>query len=145
MALFSLAIRTTVTTTVVGTAELLAGANNSFRLLECGITAAGATIVGYGLGISAAAGITPSTSGTPQAENTVDGMASNTTLNSAWATPPTAPSNYHRRASLAGAAGAGIVWTFQRGIWIAKSTGRYTLTNLGTNTSLCDCWFVIDE
>jgi hypothetical protein len=61
----------------------------------------------------------------------------------AWGTAPTAPTNFLRRVTLPATIGAGIIWTFPRGLVIPVSSS-IVIWNIGTN-SVADIWIVIDE
>lgn len=142
MAIFSLSQRTTATTSGSTAIELIAGTNNAYSLKEVGITLAAATASAIGYGSPQAKGTTP-TSVVVLAEdggNTTAGASSSAI---SWATSPTIPTNFFRRVSLPAAIGAGIVWTFPRGINVLK-TVTTVLTNLIAGSAL-DVWWVIDE
>lgn len=144
MAIFSLANRTSSGTTAAATQEIIAGANNAYSLKEVGITINAATASVFGLGAPAAIGIGPTTPVTVLAEDTGNTTAGNTTTAIAWTTTaPTVPANFFRRVSLPNAVGAGIIWTFPRGINILKAK-TLVLWNIATN-SVADTWIVVDE
>lgn len=143
MAIFSIAARTTATSSTSAAAEFIAGANNAFRLMELGLTINAATASVFGYGTPAAKGVTPGTESTVQAEDSGNTTAGNTVVALSWATAPTAPSNYLRRVSLPATIGAGIIWTFPRGRAVLK-TITDVLYNIVTG-SVADIWFVVDE
>lgn len=143
MAIFSIAVRTSSGTTTTAAAEFIASASVAYRLLELGITINAATASVFGYGKPAAAGVTPATTSTVQAEDSGNTTAGNTTVALTWGTSPTAPTNYLRRVSLPNTVGAGIVWTFPRGRTVLK-TVTDCLFNITTN-SVADIWFVVDE
>jgi hypothetical protein len=86
------------------------------EIREIGIYSQSGAAAEVGLGIPAAAGITPTTSATVQALNQID-AAGHTTLVTVHTTPATAPVNFYRRAALQAIAGAGAVWVWGAGEW----------------------------
>lgn len=143
MAIFSIATRTSSGTTATAAQEIIAGANNAFSLKELGITINAATASVFGVGIPAAKGITPGTTSTVQAEDQGNTTAGNTTVAQTWGTGPTVPANFIRRVSLPATIGAGIIWTFPRGLNVLKNTTE-VLWNITTD-SVADVWVVVDE
>jgi hypothetical protein len=142
MAIYSLANRTTSTTSAAACLEIRTTATDRPRLMELGITISAATASVFGLGRPAAIGTTPTTPVTVLAEDTGDPAGTITTA-LAWATAPTVPANFFRRVSLPATVGAGIIWTFPRGLVIAVSSS-VVVWNITTN-SLADIWIVVDE
>jgi hypothetical protein len=143
MAIFSIALRNTGSASGAAAAEIIAGANNAYRLLEMGITINAATTSVFGYGSPAAKGTTPATSSTVQAEDSGNTTAGNTQVALSWTTGPTIPANFLRRVSLPATIGAGIVWTFPRGRTVLK-----TITDVLWNVVLsspADIWVVVDE
>lgn len=143
MAIFSIATRTSSGTTATAAQEIIAGSNNAFSMKEIGITINAATASVFGLGQPAAKGITPGTTSTVQAEDQGNTTAGNTTVAQTWGTGPTVPTNFFRRVSLPATIGAGIIWTFPRGINVLKTVTE-VLWNATTN-SVADVWVVVDE
>ena len=143
MAIYSLANRTTNTTTANANLEAIAAAALGYRLLELGLTINAGTASVFGFGTPAAIGITPTSPVTVLAEDAGNTATGNTTTALAWGTPPTIPTNFYRRVSLPGTIGAGIIWTFPRGITVLKAK-TLILWNLST-TSVADVWVVVDE
>ena len=142
MAIYSLSQNTTVTTTGAAAADLRASSSNSPRVMECGINLGVATASTYGLG---RAGNTPTqTSPTlVQAENPNDPTGQSGSA-VAWSVAPTVPAQFFRRVTLPATIGAGIIWTFPRGLLIATS-GTLLIWNLATNANTMNYWFVVDE
>jgi hypothetical protein len=62
----------------------------------------------------------------------------------AWGTAPTVPTVFHRRVSIVAATGAGIIWTFPRGLEIAQSNG-IVQWNLAANSASINVTVVCDE
>lgn len=143
MAIFSLSQRTTSGTAATPTQEIIASANNAFRLVEYGFTQNVATAGVFGLGIPAAAGITPTTPVTGLAEDSGDTTAGATQSALAWGTAPTVPANFFRRISCAATIGVGTIWTFPRGLKRLKAT-TLVLWIIAT-APVADTWWVVDE
>lgn len=142
MAIFSLANRTTNTTTNNAAIELIAGASARFRLLETGIFCAAATATVLAFGRPAAAGATPTSPINLLPEDPADSTPGCKTA-LAWATPPSPPTAAMRRLNLPATIGAGVILTFPRGIVVAAN-GTLVHENVGT-TGACDIYFVADE
>lgn len=142
MAIYSLSLNTTVTTTGAAAMDLRASSANSPRIMEVGLNLTTATASTYGLGRS---GNTP-TQTSPvlvQAENPGD-PAGVSGCAVAWSVAPTVPTQFFRRVSLPATAGAGVIWTFPRGLVLAAS-GTMLLWNLATNSNSTNVWWVVDE
>lgn len=143
MALYSLAVRTAAGTIAVAGLEIGAGANVGYRLLELGLTLNAATASVFGLGTPGAIGLTP-TNVAALAEDGGNTAAANTNGIIAWSsTVPTVPANFFRRLSTPATIGAGIIWTFPRGIITLKAKTQ-VLWHI-TAVSVADVWFVVDE
>lgn len=143
MAIYSVANRTTNTTNANATLEIIGAASLGYRLLELGFTLNAATGSVFGFGTPAAIGITPTTPVTLLAEDAGNTSTGNTTTALAWGTGPTVPANFYRRVSLPGTVGAGMIWTFPRGVSVLK-TKTVIMWNLST-VSVIDIWCVVDE
>ncbi len=142
MAIYSLSLNTTVTTTAAAAMDLKASSANSPRIMEVAINLITATASTYGLG---RAGNTP-TQTSPvlvQAENPSD-PAGVSGAAVAWGTAPTVPAQFFRRIGLPATAGAGVIWTFPRGLALATSASM-VLWNLATNSASMNAWWVVDE
>lgn len=142
MSIYSLSLNTTVTTTGAAAMDLKSGASLVPSIMEVGINLLTATASTYGLGRS---GNVP-TQTTPtllQAEDpTAAACASGCAV--AWSVAPTVPAAQFRRVSLPATAGAGVIWTFPRGLKLAVSTSML-LWNLATNSASTNVWWVVDE
>lgn len=143
MAIFALANRTSSGTTGAAAQEIIAGANNAYRLIELGISINAATASVFGYGTPGAKGVTPTSPVTVLAEDGGNTTAGATTTALAWATPPTVPANFLRRISFPATIGAGTIFTFPRGRTVLK-TVTDVIWNLTTN-SVADTWIVVDE
>ena len=144
MAIYSLSLNTTVVTTTVPSWEIKASAANSPRLMELFLNLGAATASTYGLGRSANSGSTAQT--TPVnvlAENPND-PAGQSTCAVAWTTAPTVPVNFFRRAFLPATIGAGVIFTFPRGLIIAPS-GSICLWNIAASSASTNIHCVLDE
>lgn len=143
MAIYSLSQRTTAVTAVAAW-EIRTTATDRPRLMELGITLNAATASVFGLGRPAAIGITPTTPQTFLAEDPGDAAAT-VTAAVAWGTAPTSPTgpNYFRRISLPATIGAGVIWTFPKGLLIPVSSSL--VLYLLTTGSVADVYAVIDE
>ena len=122
--------------------DLRAAASNSPRIMEIGLNLGAATASTYGLGRS---GNTP-TQTSPvlvQAENPAD-PAGLTGCAVSWSVAPTLPAQFFRRISLPATIGAGVIWTFPRGLILAAA-GTLLLWNLATNSASTNAWVVVDE
>jgi hypothetical protein len=142
MAIYSLANRTSATASAAAAKEVRTAAADRAAVLELGLTINAATASVFGLGRPAAIGVTPTSPVTVLAEDS-GSPAGTVTTALAWATGPTVPANFFRRVSLPGTVGAGMIWTFPRGLIIAISASL-VLWNL-IITSVADVWVVVDE
>ncbi|SRR6266704_1406 len=143
MSIYSVSNRTSNVTIATATLEVIGGANLGYRLLELGLTINAATATVFGLGTPAAIGVTPAGGATVLTEDAGNSAAGNTVTALSWATGPTVPANFYRRVSLPATIGAGIIWTFPRGIAVLKAKSL-VLWNI-TVPSVADAWVVVDE
>ena len=142
MAIASLAQRTTTfTATTAACVEWRTTAGVKATVLEIGYMSATATAQQIGLGRPQAIGVTP-VNVLFQRDDSAD-PACVTAGSLSWATSPTVPLIYHRRANFAAALGAGILWTFPRGLRIPVSSSL-VIWNIST-TVASDVHCVIDE
>jgi hypothetical protein len=109
MARFSQGFRTTATQNAV--IEFLGGAGSRARLVELGLSLVAQTLTPVGLGYPAALGVTPTTPVTILSEADNATLAGTSAL--AWATPPTVPTYFYRRASL-GLGNDEITWSWPK-------------------------------
>ena len=143
MAIYSIAQRGTTGTAAAPQWEVIAAAANKPKIMELGVSQNAATAGVYGFGRPAAIGITPTTPLTVLDESDGNGAAGVTKCAVAWATPPTAPTNFFRRVSTPATVGAGVIWTFPRGLGL-PAAGTVVVWNIGTN-AVADFWAVVDE
>ena len=121
MAIGSLSQRTSQTVAANPAWEIIAtSAQMRPTILELGITQVTAVASTLGLGRPQAKGITPTTPQTFLAEDAGE-VALNTTAAVAWGTGPTIPLNFFRRITCPATIGAGVIWTFPRGLIIASN------------------------
>jgi hypothetical protein len=142
MAIYSLSLNSTVTTTGAACMDIKASAANTPKIMEVGISLGAATASTYALGRS---GNTP-TQTSPvllQAENPGD-AAGVTGCAVAWSVAPTVPAQFFRRIGLPATIGAGVIWTFPRGLGLAASASML-IWNLATNSASVNNWVVADE
>lgn len=142
MAIYSIARRTTNTTSGQSAHALITTSSDRAALLEAGVFMGAATASTYSIGRPAANGSTPTSPVALQAEDPANPAATVTSA-LAWSTSPTSPTYDLRRIGLPATVGTGVIWTFPRGIWIAISS-NFVLQNLATN-GVVDSYFVIDE
>lgn len=113
------------TATAIGTAwEIRTGASPArVRLLELGLFLNAATASVVGLGRPAAIGVTPTSPIDFLPEDPNDVLASGVVQSAvAWATAPTAPTNFFRMIALPATIGTGVIWTFPKGLVIPASS-----------------------
>jgi hypothetical protein len=145
MAIFSLSQLTTATANATPNAEIIAGTNNAYRMLEFGFTNVAATGGTFGLGTPAAIGVGPTSPVTVLAEDTGDTTGGATSSALAWGTTaPTVPAAFFRRISVAATIGVGTIWTFPRGIKILKAKTLVMWIAVGA-ASAVNFWYVVDE
>ena len=142
MAIYSLALNTTVTTTGAAAWDVKASASNRPAVMEVSVNLGAATASTYGLG---RAGNTP-TQTSPvlvQAEDPGD-PAGVSGCAVAWSVAPTIPAQFNRRISLPATIGSGVIWTFPRGLVLAVSASLL-IWNLAANSASTNIHVVVDE
>jgi hypothetical protein len=137
----SLGVRTGIGTISAAALEIIPGAKSGFFLRQVDITLVAATASVYALGRPAAIGITPTTPVLVPIEGGA-GITLSASTALAWATPPTVPTSFYRRASALAAIGTMITWTFAA-LWIPVGQS-IVLWNLAAN-SVADVNIQIDE
>ena len=142
MAIYSLALRTTVftATSTANHVLALASASNRPKILEYSYIQLTAVASQIGVGRPQANAGTP-TNVLFQADDPGD-PASATNGSIAWSTSPTVPLIYHRRWN-GTLASVGVVWTFPRGL-VVPVNGSIVNWNIAT-TVAADVNVVIDE
>lgn len=142
MAIYSLALQTTVTTITAACWDVKAAATNRPAIMELAINLGAATASQYGFG---RAGNTP-TQTSPvlvQAEDPGD-PAGVSGCAVAWSVAPTVPTAYARRVNLPATIGAGIIFTFPRGFVLATGASA-VLWNVTANSAATNIHVVVDE
>ena len=142
MARYSLANRTTNTTTANANTELRTASADRVSLAEVHAFLSAATASIFGIGRPAAIGVTPTSPITWLAEDSGSPAGSAQTA-LAWGTGPTVPANFFRRIGLPATIGAGFVLVFPLGLIIAVSAS-IVLWNLST-TAASDVNVIGDE
>lgn len=142
MAIYSLAINTTVVTTTVACWDVKAAATNRPAIMELSVNLGAATASTYGFG---RAGNTPSQTAPVlvQAEDPGD-PAGVSGCAVAWSVAPTVPTAMLRRVHLPATIGAGIIWTFPRGLILA-TTASAVLWNIAASSASTNVHVVVDE
>lgn len=143
MALYSMSQRTSSGTAATAAWEVRSASGDKPKIMEIGISQNAGTAGVYGLGRPAAIGITPTSPQTFIDEQDGNGPTGQTTSAVAWGTGPTVPANFFRRLSCPATIGAGVIWTFPRGIGIAVSSS-IVIWVIAT-APVCDVWAVADE
>lgn len=142
MSIYSLSLNSTVTTTGAAAMDCKAAATNTPNIMEVGLSLGAATASTYGLG---RAGNTPTQTAPVllQAEDPSK-PAALTGCAVAWSVAPTVPAQMFRRIGLPATIGAGVIWTFPRGLSLAVSASML-IWNLATNSASTNAWWVVDE
>jgi hypothetical protein len=144
MAIYSQAQNTTVVTSGAPSFDIKAAAANSPKLMEYAINLGAATASTYGLGRPANDGSVAQTSGLAMlAENIADPTGQTTTA-VAWGTAPTVPTTFLRRIYLPATIGAGVIWTFPRGLTLAATKGVVNW-NIAASSANTHIWAIVDE
>lgn len=143
MSLYGLSQRTTSGTAATPSWEVRSASTNKPRVMEVAISQNAATAGVYGLGRPAAIGLTPTSPQNFVAEGDAGAPTSLSTAAVAWGTAPTVPTNFNRRMSCPASIGAGVIWTFPRGLDIA-ATNSIIIWIIAT-APVCDVWAVVDE
>jgi hypothetical protein len=141
VAIYSLAQRTTNITINNAAVEWRSSASNRPKILEVSWISTAATAHSIGIGRPQAIGVTP-VNVLFQADDPGD-PASVTNGSLSWATSPTTPLIFHRRANFAATVGVGVVWTFPRGLVIPVSSAIVVFNITAGAAADVNC--VIDE
>lgn len=143
MAIFSLSLRSTVTTIGAASWAALSPATNEASVMELRWVNGAATASVIGIGRS---GNTPTLTGGVAFLAEDEGRPAGVTQAAvAFSTAPTVPANFFRRASIAGVIGAGIVYTFPRGLVLAGAGPALVVWNITANSAVVDIDCVVDE
>jgi hypothetical protein len=143
MAIYSLALRTTVTTINAASWAALSPSTNEAAVMELGYFNGAATACVVGIGRSA--NVPTLTGGVAfQAED--EGRPTGVTQAAvAFGTAPTQPTQFFRRFSMAALVGAAVVYTFPRGIVLPAAGSAIVAWNITANSAVVDIHAVADE
>lgn len=142
MAIYSLGLNTTVTTSGAASMDAKASSTNSPLIYEIGINLGAATASTYGFG---RAGNTPTqTSPVVVLPENPSFPTGQTGMAVAWSVAPTVPTQFARRIFLPATIGAGIIWTFPRGYALATSASGL-IWNLAASSASTNVHWVVDE
>ena len=143
MAIYSLSLASTVTTSGAASWDVKAAATNEPAVMEVGVMNGAATACTYGYGRSG----NTATQTSPvllQAED--EGRpAAVTGCAVAWSVAPTVPTQMFRRAFLPATIGSGIIFTFPRGIVLAASSASLVQWNVAASSASIAVHVVADE
>lgn len=143
----SLGAATTVGTVTAPAFDIRSGsAGPTVKLMEYSFMTGAATASTFGLG-RPGNDSTPPVQTSPivlQAEDPSVVNASVTGTAVAWSTAPTVPAQFFRRAYLTNVIGAGIIWTFPRGLAFIANRGLVHW-NIAVSTALAYVNVVADE
>ena len=143
MALYALSQRTTATAAASASWEVRSTSTNKPQVMELGISQNTGVAGVYGLGRPGAIGNTPTSPQTFVDEGDGNAPTALTTAAVAWGTGPTVPTNFNRRISCPATIGAGVIWTFPRGLGIPVSNS--IVVWIIALAPVCDVWAVISE
>jgi hypothetical protein len=143
MAIYSLSTTTTVTTTTAPSWDVKAAASNDPALMELGAINGAATACTYQYGRSSNTPV--QTSPVTVLAEDVDRPTGLTTCAVAWSTAPTVPANFFRRAFLPATIGAGIIFTFPRGLILPAGGASLVQWNGAASSALVAVHCVVDE
>ena len=143
MSIYALSLNTTVVTTTVPSWDIRASSTNQPRVMELGANLGAATASTYGYGRSANS---PTQTGgvAVLAENPNDPTGQSTCA-VAWTVAPTVPANFFRRVFLPGTIGAGIIYTFPRGIILSAAAATLVQWNIAASAASNNVHVVVDE
>lgn len=143
MAIYSLSQRTIVTAAGGATWEVRTAATDRAQVLELGFSQVTAVASTMGLGRPQAIGVSPTTPQTVLAEDFAEPTGTVTACVGWGSTAPTVPLNFFRRVTCPATIGAGVIWTFPRGLQIQVSFS-IVLWVIATAPVL-DAWVVLNE
>ena len=146
MSTYSLSVRTSNATISQACWEIYTPSTLGIKIFEIGISTVTAQTMILGLAKPLAAGVGQTTPANFIPEQDSNLPTSKTLSAVAWGTsaPTIATAGFLRRVSIVSAIGAGIIWTFPRGLYVPPSTSM-CIHNISASTGFLDCWAVIDE
>lgn len=143
MAIYSLSLRTTVTTIGAASWAMLSPSTNEAAMMEWGFFNGAATANVVGLGRSAN---TPTLTGGVAFLAEDEGRPAGVTQAAvAFGTAPTVPTQFFRRFSTAALVGSAVVFTFPRGIVMPAAGQAIVAWNITANSAVVDIHAVVDE
>jgi len=143
MSIYSLSLRSTVTTIAAAAWAALSPSTNEASIMELRWVNGAATASVIGIGRSAN---TPTlTSGVAFLAEDEGRPTGLTQASTTFGTAPTVPTQFFRRASIAAVIGVGIVYTFPRGIVLAAAGPAIVVWNITANSAVVDIDAVADE
>lgn len=142
MAIYSLSLASTVGGSGAPSWDAKAAANSNPRVMELGVSNGAATAMTYGWGRSAN---TPTQSGPVLLQAEGLEAAALTGCAVAWSVAPTIPTQFFRRYYGPATIGAGIFYTFPRGISLAAAGPSLTQWNLAASSVVIAVHVVADE
>lgn len=143
MAIYSLSLRSTVTTIAAASWAALSPATNEAAIMELRWVNGAATASVIGIGRTAN---TPTLTGGVAFLAEDEGRPTGLTQAAvAFGTAPTVPTQFFRRASLAAVIGVGIIYTFPRGIVLPAGGQALCVWNITANSAVVDIDCVADE
>lgn len=143
MAIYSLSLTSTVVTSGAASWDVKAAATNEPAVMEVGCINGAATACTYGYGRTAN---TPTQTSPVLLQAEDEGRPAGVTgCAVAWSVAPTAPTQFFRRAFLPATIGAGIIFTFPRGIVLAAAGPSLAQWNNAASSALVSVHTVVDE
>lgn len=144
MAQYSASITKTTSTAAAAIATLSTGTARDARIFEVGVFATTAAAGEVGLGRPANTPGTPSGGGVGAAMDNVSGAGVAVIANTWATTQPTAPTMAMRRIQLPATIGAGVIWTFPKGI-VLPTSGFLMVWQFSAVAVGYDVYFDYDE
>jgi hypothetical protein len=142
MSIYSIDLASTSTASTTALGDFKAASSNQPRIIDVAVNLGTANATNIGLGRAANTPVqTGATFLIPDNPNDPNGLSACATT---WSVAPTVPAQFLRRAQLVGVIGAGIIWTFPRGLIVASS-GDIVLWNIAAGTAPENFHFMEDE
>lgn len=142
MAIYSLSLISTVGGSGAPSWDCKAAANSNPRVMELGVSNGAATAMTYGYGRS---GNTPTQTSAVLLQAEGLEAAALTGCAVAWSVAPTIPAQFFRRYYGPATVGAGIFFTFPRGISLAAAGASLVQWNLAASSAVHAVHVVADE
>lgn len=143
MAIYSLSLRTTVTTIGVASWAALSPAGNEAAVVELRyISGAGTQCI---IGIGRSANVPTLSGGVAVLAEDEARPTGQTQCAVAFGTAPTVPSNFIRRATIQGTSGNGVLYTFANGLVLPAGGQALVVWNIAVSSAVVDIDCVVDE